>query len=104
MPTLLPLRKFTTPYFCARLIVLDILLDAATEEIVSIQILLKLFLLLTDLLVNGGGIETILKGIGCEDVDWIYLTQDKFLQPILLNMITEPLGSMKCGKCLDYQF
>jgi hypothetical protein len=49
--------------------------------------LLKLFLVFTDLLVKGGGIETILKGIGCEDVDWIHLTQDKFLQLIILNVI-----------------
>jgi hypothetical protein len=70
-----------------RFILLDILLEAATEEIISIEMLLKLFLIFTDLLVNGGGIETILKEIGCENVDWIHLTQDTFLQPFPLNMI-----------------
>jgi hypothetical protein len=50
------------------------LLDTATKEIVSIEMFLKLFLEFTDLLVIGGGIETTLKGTGCENVYWIHLT------------------------------
>jgi hypothetical protein len=39
--------------------------------------------------------------MGWEDVDWIHLAQDRDQQQALMNIVLEPLGSIKGMEFLD---
>ena len=42
-----------------------------------------------------------LQEVGCESMDWINLAQDRDRWQALVNVVTDPLGSIKCVEFLD---
>jgi hypothetical protein len=42
-----------------------------------------------------------LQEVGCEDIDWIGLAQDRDRWREIVNACNEPLGSIKCGEFLE---
>jgi hypothetical protein len=50
---------------------------------------------------GGDNIKVDLQGVGCGDMDWINVTQDRSRWRALVSAVMNLQGSIKCGEFLD---